>query len=124
MDFPFFYILSAPAIDSLITLDEDTSKHVVQVLRRKINDIILLTDGKGNLFTCIVSDNHKKKCVVLIKEIDQRKRSPKKISVAVSLLKNAGRFEWFLEKATEIGVTTIIPLICERTESSIFDWTG
>jgi 16S rRNA (uracil1498-N3)-methyltransferase len=120
MESPFFYILSAPAIDDLIALDEDTSKHVVQVLRRKIGDVILLTDGTGNLFTSIITDNHKKKCVVLIKQISQKKRPLRKISIAVSLLKNAGRFEWFLEKATEIGVTMIIPLICERTEKPHF----
>ncbi len=101
-------------------LDEDTSKHVVQVLRMKVGELLNLTDGKGHLLTCSISDDSKKNCTVEVKESTYKQPANRKISIAISLLKNTNRFEWFLEKATEIGVNEIIPLICERTEKEKF----
>jgi 16S rRNA (uracil1498-N3)-methyltransferase len=120
MNLPFFYIGSYDGIQKQIVLDEDTSKHVVQVLRMKIGELLNLTDGKGNLLTCEITEDNKKHCVVNVKDKKYKERGTRKISVAISLLKNANRFEWFLEKATEIGVSEIIPLICERTEKEKF----
>jgi 16S rRNA (uracil1498-N3)-methyltransferase len=120
MELPFFYTETTGDEHSLITLDEQNSKHVVQVLRMSVDESLLLTDGKGNLYTCKIEDAHKKKCVVRIQGANYKKPGSRKISVAISLLKNSNRFEWFLEKATELGVTEIIPLICERTEKLHF----
>jgi 16S rRNA (uracil1498-N3)-methyltransferase len=120
MEFPFFYTQTTGDAHTLITLDEDNSKHIIQVLRMRVDEQLLLTDGKGNLFTCAIVDEHKKKCVVKIQEAKHKAQGSRKISVAISLLKNTNRFEWFLEKATELGVTEIIPLICERTEKLHF----
>jgi 16S rRNA (uracil1498-N3)-methyltransferase len=116
MALPFFYINEYTASQKEIILNEETSKHVVQVLRMKVGEQLNLTDGKGSLITCEIIDDHKKHCVVNVKGMRFKAQGTKKISVAISLLKNANRFEWFLEKATEIGVAEIIPLICERTE--------
>jgi 16S rRNA (uracil1498-N3)-methyltransferase len=102
------------------TLSEETSKHIAQVLRMQVGQHIQLTDGKGNLVTALIADNHKKKCVVQHIEKQVFKKPEKEISIAISLVKNASRFEWFLEKATEIGISTIIPLICNRTEKQHF----
>ena len=120
MTLPFFYISEYVPSQKEIVLDEDTSRHVVQVLRMKEGEKLNLTDGKGSLITAEVIDAHKKHCSVKI--IDSRIRNPdsRKITIAISLLKNTNRFEWFLEKATEIGVSEIIPLICERTEKQKF----
>ncbi len=120
MELPFFYTETTGDVHTLITLDEDASKHIVQSLRMQINEELLLTDGKGNLLTCVIADDHKKKCVVRVKEINRKAQGLRKISIAISLLKNTNRFEWFLEKATELGVTEIIPMICERTEKLHF----
>jgi 16S rRNA (uracil1498-N3)-methyltransferase len=120
MALPFFYINEYDAAQKQIVLDEDTSKHIVQVLRMKTGEQVNLTDGKGNLLTCEIMDDHKKHCSVEIKSQIQTPNHKKKITVAISLLKNTNRFEWFLEKATEIGVSEIIPLICERTEKEKF----
>ncbi len=123
----FFYIELFDTLAKSIVLDEVTSKHVVQVLRMKEGDKLNLTDGKGILITAEINNTHKKHCEVQV--IDSRFTShdlptgqagSRKISIAISLLKNANRFEWFLEKATEIGVSEIIPLICERTEKEKF----
>ena len=120
MALPFFYIAEINASQKLVTLNEETSKHVVQVLRMKVDEQLLLTNGKGGLFTSKIIDDHRKKCVVEIVESTQTEPPVKKITIAISLVKNNTRFEWFLEKATEIGVSAIVPLICERTEKQHF----
>jgi 16S rRNA (uracil1498-N3)-methyltransferase len=120
MALPFFYIESFDATQQLITLNEETSKHVVQVLRMQTGEQLNLTDGKGNLLTVAITDAHKKHCVVQVKTVTHKPQATRKITIAVSLVKNASRFEWFLEKATEIGVTEIIPLLCDRTERQHF----
>ncbi len=116
MQIPFFYIANIPGDKIPVQLDEDNSKHVVQVLRMQNGEMLNLTDGRGNIFRCSILDNHRKKCMLEIKEKIWVKPPEKKISIAISPVKNNTRFEWFLEKATEIGVGTIVPLICERTE--------
>ncbi|HRX94972.1 MAG TPA: RsmE family RNA methyltransferase [Chitinophagaceae bacterium] len=115
MTLPFFYI-SEYSSENSITLDEDTSRHIVQVLRMGKGEKLNLTDGKGKLLTCEITDPHKKKCSVTVVQKTEQAPPARHISIAISILKNANRFEWFLEKATEIGVAEIIPLICERTE--------
>ena len=120
MTLPFFYIESFDAAQQLITLNEETSKHVVQVLRMQVGEQLNLTDGKGSLLTVAITDAHKRHCVVKLQATSYKPQAARKTTIAVSLVKNASRFEWFLEKATEIGVTEIIPLLCERTERQHF----
>ncbi len=120
MSIAFFYIENIAANETTITLNEETSKHVVQVLRMQVGAQLQLTDGNGNLVSTEVSDNNKKKCVVKIINSANVQRPTTNVSIAVSLIKNSSRFEWFLEKATELGVTEIIPLLCERTEKEKF----
>ncbi len=120
MALPFFYITDYNSSQKEIVLDEDTSRHVVQVLRMKEGEKLNLTDGKGNLITAEIADAHKKHCSVKIIDSLFTTHDSRKVIIAISLLKNTSRFEWFLEKATEIGVSEIIPLICERTEKQKF----
>jgi 16S rRNA (uracil1498-N3)-methyltransferase len=120
VNLPFFYINEYDASLKQIVLDEETSKHVVQVLRMKRGEKLNLTDGKGNLLTTEITDDHHKHCKVRIEGTRHKEQDARKITVAISLLKNSSRFEWFLEKATEIGIHEIIPLICKRTEKQKF----
>ncbi len=120
MPLPFFYKEDIDITASTIVLDEPTSKHIVQVLRMQNGEQLQITNGKGNLFTCAITDNNKKKCIVTIIKTSEIANLKSKITIAISLLKNLTRFEWFLEKSTEIGVTQIIPLICQRTEKTTF----
>ena len=101
MALPFFYINNYDSTQKSIVLDEDTSKHVVQVLRMKAGEQLNLTDGEGNLLTCSITDDNKKHCTVEVNEISYQQPATRKVSVAISLLKNTNRFEWFLEKATD-----------------------
>jgi 16S rRNA (uracil1498-N3)-methyltransferase len=119
MALPFFYTEENIVQDNLV-LNEDTSKHIVQVLRMQNDEQLHLTDGKGNLFLAAITDNNRKRCTVNILQTTNHQRSTANVTIAVSLLKNSSRFEWFLEKATELGVTAIIPLLCTRTEKQNF----
>ena len=101
-------------------MSEESSRHMVQVLRMKEGDRLQITNGKGYLFTGEITSAHKKKTEVSIEKKEFFHRKFPKIAIAVSLLKNTGRFEWFLEKATEIGVGEMIPLLCKRTEKNHF----
>jgi 16S rRNA (uracil1498-N3)-methyltransferase len=99
------------------TLNEDESKHAVRVLRMNTGDTVNMTDGKGNFFKGIIADAHPKRCRILVQDIIEHygKRNYY-LHIGISPLKNPDRFEWFLEKATEIGIDEITPLLCERTE--------
>jgi len=118
MNLPYFYEENVQ--QPIHTLSEETSKHCVQVLRMKEGEQLQITDGKGNLFTATINNANKKHCEVRIDSTQTLKLLTINISIAISLLKNPSRFEWFLEKATEIGVKEIIPLICDHTEKENF----
>jgi len=120
MSLPFFYINEYDASSKELVLDEDTSRHAVQVLRMKEGEKLNLTDGKGNLITAEIAQAHKKHCLAEIKSKRTVSKTNRPITIGISLLKNASRLEWFFEKATEIGVSEIVPLICERTEKQKF----
>ncbi len=120
MALAFFYIDPALSSSSLIELDEVNSRHVIQVLRMRSGEQMNLTDGNGLLLKAEIVNEHKKHCQVKILERNQAERKGRNLCMAISLLKNNARFEWFLEKATELGVRRIVPIICERTEKQKF----
>lgn len=117
---PYFFVETISASGAVQVLPEDTSKHVIQVLRMKEGDAFHLTDGRGQVADVVIADAHKKKCTVTISGTSQAARAETRHAIAISLLKNNTRFEWFLEKATELGIATIVPLICARTEKQHF----
>jgi 16S rRNA (uracil1498-N3)-methyltransferase len=118
MSLPFFFVRNL--MERKIQLDEDTSKHIINVLRMQKGEEILLTDGKGKKARATIIDDNRKKSEVEISFIKIEEERKNKITIGISLIKNASRFEWFLEKATEIGVSEIFPLNCTRTEKEKF----
>jgi 16S rRNA (uracil1498-N3)-methyltransferase len=118
MDLPFFFVAELNA--STIALDENTSKHMINVLRLQKGEEVLLTDGKGKKANAFITEDNRKKCIVEISASETEEKKMNQVGIAISLIKNTSRFEWFLEKATEIGVGEIIPLICTRTEKEKF----
>ena len=99
------------------TLDEQESKHCIKVLRLRTGDCIHLTDGKGNLFRAELMDENSRACSLKVIEIfPEYGKRPYHIHMAVAPTKNINRYEWFLEKATEIGIDEITPLISQRSE--------
>ena len=116
MGLPYFYIPAFDGNSGELTLDEDTSKHIIQVLRMHPGEALQLTDGKGSLLTAVIADDHRKRCRVTVGPVAMSPPRIRTVTIAISPLKNASRFEWFIEKAAEIGVSRIIPLLCVRTE--------
>ena len=99
------------------TLDKQESNHIVKVLRKKEGDTLLFTDGKGNLYSSKITSIDKKKCKVVI--IDSKKKEKLHqghLHIVIAPTKNMSRFEWFLEKSTEIGIDEITPVICSKSE--------
>ncbi|WP_424493658.1 16S rRNA (uracil(1498)-N(3))-methyltransferase [Salinimicrobium sp. GXAS 041] len=94
----------------------DESKHIVKVLRKKEGDLLHLTNGRGYLFeTEVISANHNN-CVVKVLSAKKQPAPPYKLHLAVAPTKMNDRYEWFLEKATEMGIHEITPVICEHSE--------
>ena len=103
-----------------ITLTAEESKHAIKVLRKKEGDILRFTDGKGNLFiTEIAIADNKKTCVRIVTSEQRAKQHNYHLHIAIAPTKNIDRFEWFLEKATEIGIDEITPIICSRSERKV-----
>jgi len=119
MSLPFFFEENIPA-DGSFFLSEGSSRHISQVLRMQEGEQILTTNGKGYSFKCQIISANKKKTEVKIIEKEFLPSTITKTTIAISLIKNRTRFEWFIEKATEIGVNAIIPLLCKRTENAHF----
>lgn len=99
------------------TLDETESKHCIRVLRLEKGDEITLVDGRGGFFTAEISDPNPKRCSVKVTktELNYGLRNFQ-VHVAIAPTKNIERIEWFLEKATEIGIDRVTPLLCRYSE--------
>ncbi len=103
------------------TLDEEESKHCVRVLRLEAGDTVNVTDGRGNLYRCELVEAHPKRCRLRVADCRREYEKPAyRLTMAVAPTKNADRFEWFLEKATEVGVSEIVPLETEHSERRSF----
>ncbi|MEY4934987.1 MAG: hypothetical protein RIS64_1346 [Bacteroidota bacterium] len=102
-----------------MALGEEESRHVCQVLRKRMGDTVHCTDGNGTLFETVLHEIGKKRATLRI--IAQQNNLEIKIPlhIAIAPTKNMDRFEWFLEKATEIGISEITPLICRRSERTV-----
>lgn len=105
---------------TLYTLSREESSHCIRVMRGKKNDLVFLTNGKGNLFRAMIEDPHPNKCLLrIIEKTENPQPRPFHLHIAIAPTKQIERFEWFLEKATEVGIDEITPLLCERSERKI-----
>ncbi len=99
------------------TLSEEESKHCIRVLRMSQGDTLHITDGRGNLFCCRITDANPKRCSVEVVETTaEYGRLPYSLTIAISPPKSIERYEWFLEKATEVGICEVIPIITAHSE--------
>lgn len=106
--------------DSTFFFDKEESKHIVKVLRKKESDKIFITNGLGYLFESEIILASEKKCEVkIIKETFQQPDTFY-THIAVAPTKMNDRLEWFLEKATEIGIHEITPIICDHSERKVY----
>ena len=104
------------------TLDGDEARHALKVLRLDAGDTICVTDGRGNLYTCRIAgaDRRRGELTLRVEHVESDcGRLPYRLTMAVAPTKNIDRFEWFLEKATEVGVSDIIPIETARSERRV-----
>jgi len=111
-----FYNPSLTPNTERFTFDREESKHIVKVLRKKEGDILYVTNGLGFLFKVEIVIGMDTKCQVKIISSEKKNPLSYQLHLVVAPTKMNDRYEWFLEKATEIGVTSITPIICDRSE--------
>ncbi len=111
----FFYHPNAEE-KALVTLNEEESRHCARTLRMVKGDGCYLINGRGGLFEAIVSEANPRATVLQVERIIQVKKPQLLIHIAIAPTKNADRFEWFLEKSTELGIERISPIICSHSE--------
>ena len=106
--------------ESEIVLSKQESKHATKVLRKKEGDILNFTNGKGSFYKAEITVADTKKCRLQIISREQKlKQHNYHLHIAIAPTKNMDRFEWFLEKATEIGIDEITPIICDHSERKV-----
>ena len=101
-------------------LPEEESAHAIRVLRMKKGDKLFFTDGNGFFYEAAILNPNPKKCEIrLVRSIEDKAKRNFHLTVAIAPTKNIDRFEWFLEKATEIGCDEIIPVACKHSERTV-----
>ena len=102
-----------------VIFSKEESRHISRVLRKNVGDMVKITNGKGVFFEVELIHSDPKKCMASIISSERKEDLPYSLHLAVAPTKLNDRYEWFLEKATEIGVSEITPLICERSERKV-----
>ncbi|HEU0126908.1 16S rRNA (uracil(1498)-N(3))-methyltransferase [Flavobacterium sp.] len=103
------------------SFDKEESRHIIKVLRKKDSDILHVTNGFGLLFETQITLASDSKCTVEVLSITNAEKPKFHLHLAVAPTKMNDRFEWFLEKATEIGIQEITPIFCDRSERKVIN---
>lgn len=111
-----FYNSQLKSSSTNLTLDREESKHVFKVLRKKIGDHISITDGRGNLYKGTINHITSNRCDLNIAHAKTLPLPSYQLHIAIAPTKMNDRMEWFLEKATELGITRITPILCDHSE--------
>tara|TARA_R110002126_G_scaffold277560_2_gene423544 strand:- start:29769 stop:30479 length:711 start_codon:yes stop_codon:yes gene_type:complete len=115
-----FYNAGIQPNTTQITFDKVESKHIVRVLRKREGDILKITNGKSLLFDAKITIASDKKCIAKIISHEQKSKPwDYYLHIAIAPTKLNDRMEWFLEKATEIGIDEITPIICQNSERRV-----
>jgi 16S rRNA (uracil1498-N3)-methyltransferase len=116
-----FYNPTITEATETFSFDKEESKHIIKVLRKKDTDILFVTNGLGFLFKTEITLASDSKCTVQILSFEKVESPKHKLHLAVAPTKMNDRYEWFLEKATEIGIHEITPIICDRSERKVIN---
>jgi len=115
-----FYNPNIDTSTTEFTFDKEESRHIIRVLRKKEGDNLHLTNGKGFLFSAEIINASDKKCIINISSFEEKSKQWKyHLHIAIAPTKMNERYEWFLEKATEIGIDEITPIICDNSERKV-----
>ena len=102
---------------NLAVLEAEESRHCTQVLRKRVGDTLHFVDGKGTLYEGTLLEIQKKSCTIqIVHTTPQYNARPFALHIGIAPTKNMDRLEWFVEKATEIGISEITPLLCQHSE--------
>ncbi|KQW98992.1 16S rRNA (uracil(1498)-N(3))-methyltransferase [Flavobacterium sp. Root420] len=116
-----FYNPDIDETTETFSFDKEESRHIIKVLRKKDSDILHVTNGLGLLFETEITLASDNKCIVQVLSIKKSPEPKFRLHLAVAPTKMNDRFEWFLEKATEIGIQEITPIICDRSERKVIN---
>ena len=116
-----FYNATINEATETFSFDREESKHIIKVLRKKDGDILFVTNGLGFLFKTEIVLASDSKCTVQMVSFEKAAAAPYQLHLAVAPTKMNDRYEWFLEKATEIGIQEITPIICDRSERKVIN---
>ena len=115
-----FYTSNITNDSETFTFDKTESRHIVKVLSKNTGDQLFITNGTGELITSEIIISSDKSCTVKILNFETKQKPWNyNLHVAMAPTKNIDRFEWFLEKATEIGIDQITPILCDHSERKI-----
>jgi 16S rRNA (uracil1498-N3)-methyltransferase len=114
-----FYFQDIDQTSEQFSFDKEESKHIHKVLRKKEGDILFVTNGLGLCFKTEIMLASDSKCTVKILSFESQEKSTYHLHLAVAPTKMNDRYEWFLEKATEIGIHEITPIICDHSERNV-----
>ena len=114
-----FYVPALTPTTKSVYLSEDESKHACRVLRLKMNDEVSLLDGVGGVYSARIEEDNPKKCLLQILSVTQETKPTNEVHIAIAPTKNMDRIEWFVEKATEIGMTELTLIICDHSERKV-----
>jgi 16S rRNA (uracil1498-N3)-methyltransferase len=114
-----FYNPNISETATSFVFDKEESKHIIKVLRKKEGDILHVTNGLGYLFVTEIAIASDTKCTVKIASFEKQEKPKFHMHLAVAPTKMNERYEWFLEKAAEIGIQEITPIICEHSERKV-----
>lgn len=114
-----FLFFSTECSEQQAILSPEESKHCVRVLRKKIGDEVLVTDGKGRLIHGIISTLSKDKTIIDVKSIKEYPPSEKSLHLVFAPTKNISRIEWMMEKCVEMGIHSFHPILCAHSERKV-----
>ncbi len=113
-------IYSPIPINGSLTLSEEESKHLCKVMRKQVGDQVLVLDGKGRKAVAEISLAHPKHAEVTIIKVEEKSnRKTINLTIAIAPTKNISRIEYFAEKATELGIDAIHPILCSQSERRV-----
>ncbi|WP_062055601.1 16S rRNA (uracil(1498)-N(3))-methyltransferase [Aquimarina longa] len=114
-----FYNNTLTISNTEIKFSREESKHITKVLRKKEGDLLHITNGNGHLFIARITFSTPSQCIAIIEKSEKHYRKNYRLHLAVAPTKMNDRYEWFLEKATEIGIDEITPIICDHSERKV-----
>lgn len=111
-----FYQENLTPETKLFEINQNEAGHITKVLRYRIGQSLIFTDGKGHKYNCILKSTNNRNSTALVEKVETVEKPPYQLQIAIAPTKKLDRIEFFIEKAVEIGITSITPLICRYSE--------